>query len=218
MVFNQKTIQPYRVWYEYLQTALNDENYKQKVNKIYYKDWNLNLVKKLKFNKWFITHQHLFNRIEESIKLIDKINQLNPNTVLVEIPNYFTVQKIQKEIGKAIKGKVAKTQQNQRFKIQSNRSLQIASLDHFLWSYEYKIKTNKTLEEIWEMVSIKQKNRQKRYGIDKRIKIKKRALASSSSNKESKNKAILISRNIKKAKRILDNVCKGIFPGEYAIH
>jgi hypothetical protein len=68
------------------------------------------------------------------------------------------------------------------------------------------------------MVSIKQKNRQKRYGIDKRIKIKKRALASSSSNKEDKNKAILISRNIKKAKRILDNVCKGIFPGEYAIH
>jgi len=50
MVFNQKTIQPYRVWYEYLQTALNDENYKLKINKIYYKDWNLNLVKKLKFN------------------------------------------------------------------------------------------------------------------------------------------------------------------------
>jgi hypothetical protein len=24
--------------------------------------------------------------------------------------------------------------------------------------------------------------------------------------------------SIKKAKRILDNVCKGIFPGEYAIH
>jgi len=50
------------------------------------------------------------------------------------------------------------------------------------------------------------------------MKIKKRALSSGSSNKESKDKAILISRNIKKAKRILDNVCKGIFPGEYAIH
>jgi len=219
MVFNQKTIQPYRVWYEYLQTALNDKNYKQKINKIYYKDWNLNLVRKLKFNKWFSTHQHLFkNKIEGAIKLISKIDQINLNSVLVEIPNHFTVQRIQREIGKTIKGRVAKPQQNQRFRIQSNRSLQIATLDHFRWSYEYKIDTNKTLEEIWEMVSIKQKNRQKRYGIDKRMKIKKRALSSGSSNKESKDKAILISRNIKKAKRILDNVCKGIFPGEYAIH
>ena len=67
------------------------------------------------------------------------------------------------------------------------------------------------------MNSIKQKNRQKRYGIDKRIKIKKRALASSSSNKEDKNKSVLISRNIKKAKNILDNVCKGVFPGEYIV-
>jgi len=219
MVFNQKTIQPYRVWYEYLQTALNDKNYKQKINKIYYKDWNLNLVRKFKFNKWFSTHQHLFkNKIEETIRLISKSDQINTNSVLVEIPNHFTVQRIQREIGKTIKGRVAKPQQNQRFRIQSNRSLQIATLDHFRWSYEYKIDTNKTLEEIWEMVSIKQKNRQKRYGIDKRMKIKKRALSSGSSNKESKDKAILISRNIKKAKRILDNVCKGIFPGEYAIH
>lgn len=218
MVFNQKTIQPYRVWYEYLQTALNDKNYKQKINKIYYKDWNLNLVKKLKFNKWFITHQHLFkNKIEETIKLISKIDQIKPNSVLVEIPNHFTVQRIQREIGKTIKGKVAKPQQNQRFRIQSNRSLQIATLDHFRWCYEYKRDTNKTLEEIWELVSIKQKNRQKRYGIDKRIKIKKRALASSSSNKEDKNKSVLISRNIKKAKNILSNVCKGVFPGEYTV-
>ena len=219
MVFNQKTIQPYRVWYEYLQTALNDKNYKQKINKIYYKDWNLNLVRKFKFNKWFNTHQYLFkNKIEETIKLISKSDQINTNSVLVEIPNHFTVQRIQREIGKTIKGRVAKPQQNQRFKIQSNRSLQIATLDHFRWSYEYKRDTNKTLEEIWDLVSIKQKNRQKRYGIDKRMKIKKRALSSGSSNKESKDKAILISRNIKKAKRILDNVCKGIFPGEYAIH
>ena len=36
-----------------LQTALNDKNYKQKINKIYYKDWNLNLVKKLLLNLQF---------------------------------------------------------------------------------------------------------------------------------------------------------------------
>ena len=52
MRFNQKTIQPYRIWYEYLQTALNDKDYSNKINQKYYKDWHLNLVKKLKFNQW----------------------------------------------------------------------------------------------------------------------------------------------------------------------
>ena len=50
----------------------------------------------------------------------------------------FNVQRIQKEIGKAVKGKVAKTQTNQRFKIQTNRPLQTAPLDYFLWAYEFK--------------------------------------------------------------------------------
>ena len=44
-----------------------------------------------------------------------------PNTLLVEIPVSFNVQRIQRDIGKAVKGKVAKTQNNQRFKIQTNQ-------------------------------------------------------------------------------------------------
>jgi hypothetical protein len=47
--------------------------------------------------------------------------------------------------------------------------------------------------------------------------MKKRLLASSFSNEDDKNKMILISKDIKKAKNILENVCKGIFPGDYAI-
>ena len=61
MRFNQKTIQPYRIWYEYLQTALNDKDYSNKINQKYYKDWHLNLVKKLKFNQWYQTHKELKN-------------------------------------------------------------------------------------------------------------------------------------------------------------
>ena len=40
-----KELQPYRLWYEYLQTALNDSTLSKKVNQSYYKEWHLNQVK-----------------------------------------------------------------------------------------------------------------------------------------------------------------------------
>ena len=33
MKLSNKEIQPYRIWYEYLQTALNDKSFSNKVNK-----------------------------------------------------------------------------------------------------------------------------------------------------------------------------------------
>ena len=125
MKLSNKEIQPYRIWYEYLQTALNDMEYANKVNKKYYKDWHLNLVKKLSFNKWIKTHEHLFTQTEDTeIKLFE--GKRTPNTILVEIPVSFNVQRIQKDI-KGIKGKVAKSQADKRFKIQTNRPLQTAN-------------------------------------------------------------------------------------------
>jgi hypothetical protein len=220
MKLNQFTIQPYRIWYQYLQTALNDVDYSHKINKEYYKDWNLNLVKKITFNQWYQTHKDLFTD-EDTTKIKIYDGKKTPSTILVEIPIDYTVVKIRKEIGKILKGKIAKSQTNKRFKIQSNRPLQTAPLDYYLWSFEYRQNTNKTLEEIWDLVDKKIKDRQKRYGIEKRLKkskkMKKRLLASSFSNEDDKNKMILISKDIKKAKNILENVCKGIFPGDYAI-
>ena len=220
MKLNQFTIQPYRIWYEYLNTALNDSNYSHKINKEYYKDWNLNLVKKLTFNQWYQTHKDLFT-YEDTTKIKIYDGKKTPSTILVEIPINYTVVRIRKEIGKVLYKKIAKSQTNKRFKIQSNRPLQTAPLDYYLWSFQYRQSTNKTLEEIWDLVDKKIKERQKRYGIEKRLKkskkMKKRLLASSFSNEDDKNKMILISKDIKKAKNILENVCKGIFPGDYAI-
>ena len=220
MKLNQFTIQPYRIWYQYLQTALNHKEYSKKINKKYYNDWNLNLVKKLTFNQWYKIHKELFTDEDiTQIKVYD--GKKTPNTVLVEIPINYTVVRIRKEIGKVLYKKIAKSQANKRFKIQSNRPLQTAPLDYYLWSFQYRQSTNKTLEEIWDLVDKKIKERQKRYGIEKRLKkskkMKKRLLASSFSNEDDKNKMILISKDIKKAKNILENVCKGIFPGDYAI-
>ena len=115
MKLSNKEIQPYRIWYEYLQTALNDKSFSNKVNKHFYKDWHLNLVKKQKFNQWIKSHEHLFTQSDNSeIKLFE--GKRTPNTLLVEIPVSFNVQRIQRDIGKAVKGKVAKTQANQDLK------------------------------------------------------------------------------------------------------
>ena len=223
MKLSNKEIQPYRIWYEYLQTALNNKSFSNKVNKNYYKDWHLNLVKKQKFNQWIKSHEHLFTQSDNSeIKLFE--GKRTPNTLLVEIPVSFNVQRIQKEIGKAVKGKVAKAQTHQRFKIQTNRPLQTAPLDYFRWAYEYKQSGKLKLEEIWTKVNQKQIDRQKK--VAKRVErflktgkgIRKRALSTGGFTKTDKNKAVLISRNIKKAQNILTNVCKGVFPGNYSDH
>jgi hypothetical protein len=227
MKLTQFTIQPYRIWYEYLKTALNDKDYSNKINQKYYKDWHLKLVKKLTFNKWYQTHKDLFTE-EDATKIKVYDGKETPNTVLVEIPINYTVVRIRKEIGKALKGKIAKSQANKRFKIQSNRPLQTAPFDYFLWSYEFKQTTKKTNDEIWELVEKKIIDRQKRYGIEKRISKninmmkRKRFLAAKHANTSKDNfgklnRSVLISRNIKKAKNILENVCKGIFPGDYAV-
>ena len=223
MKLSNKEIQPYRIWYEYLQTALNNKSFSNKVNKNYYKDWHLNLVKKQKFNQWIKSHEHLFTQSDKSeIKLFE--GKRTPNTLLVEIPVSFNVQRIQREVGKAVKGRVAKTQSNIRFKIQTNRPLQTAPLDYFRWAYEYKQSGKLKLEEIWTKVNQKQIDRQKKVAkrVEKFLKtgkgIRKRTLSGGLSEKVEKNKAILISRNIKKAQNILSNVCKGVFPGQYSDH
>ena len=66
------------------------------------------------------------------------------------------------------------------------------------------------LEDIWKKVNERIKQRQGR--VSKLVgkgKLRKRALASG-------NKAIIISRNINKAQKILENVCKGQFTGNYS--
>ena len=222
MKLSFKEVQPYRIWYEYLQTALNDKSFSNKVDKKYYKDWHLNLVKKQKFNQWIKSHEHLFTQSDSSeIKLFE--GKRTPNTLLVEIPVSFNVQRIQRDIGKAVKGKVAKTQANQRFKIQTNRPLQTAPLDYFLWAYEFKQSGKFKLKEVWHKVNEKVIDRQKKVAkrVDKFRKtgkgIRQRQLTSGNPIKSEKNKEVLISRNILKAQNILTNVCKGVFPGEYSI-
>ena len=238
MNLTNKQQQPIRLWFEYLKVCLNDESLSKKVDRKFYKDWHLNEIKKSKFNRWIKTHHHLFtNQIESKIKLYE--GKRTPNTILVEIPVDYTVQKIQRYIGQAVKGKIAKPQTNRRFQITAKQNLKIAPFDYFRYAWQIKRKKQARkqkikLTDIWLIVDRHIRKRQSRIkpwlldyeSVDKltgQIKVKKafiRIRKLSHNHEQTKaynSKAVVMANNIRKAQNILENVCKGVFPGDYSI-
>ena len=238
MNLTNKQQQPIRLWFEYLKVSLNDESLSKKVDRKFYKDWHLNEIKKSKFNRWIKTHHHLFtNQIESKIKLYE--GKRTPNTILVEIPVDYTVQKIQRYIGQAVKGKIAKPQTNRRFQITAKQNLKIAPFDYFRYAWQIKRKKQVRkqkikLTDIWLIVDRHIRKRQSIIkpwlldyeSVDKLtglIKVKKafiRIRKLSHNHEQTKaynSKAVVMANNIRKAQNILENVCKGVFPGDYSI-
>ena len=203
--------QPYRIWFDYLKTCLNDNVLSKKVDREHYKSWHLNLIKTQTFDTWYKSHEHLFVDVNTQMKI--STGTKNPNSVLVEIPVNYSITKAKREIGKILENKL--NQSLSKFRITSNRPLILPPLDYFL--YAWKLKNNKkklTLEEIWEEVNLFIRQRQSK--VKKQVakgKLRQRFLMGTPMNKEARNKSILISRNITKAQRILENVCRGIFAG-----
>ena len=199
--------QPFRIWFDYLKTCLNDESLSEKVDRKFYKDWHLTSVKTQKFDTWLKTHEHLFTDTSTTMKISNGTK--SSNSILLEIPINYSITKVQREVGKVLENKLNK--RLSKFTITSNRPLVLPPLDYFLYAWKLKHSDKKLkLEEIWEKVNERIKQRQGR--VSKLVgkgKLRKRALASG-------NKAIIISRNINKAQKILENVCKGIFTGNYA--
>ena len=203
--------QPFRIWFDYLKTCLNDESLSKKVDRNFYKDWHLNSVKTQKFDKWYKTHEHLFTDITTTMKISSGTK--SSNSILLEIPVNYSITKVQREVGKVLENKLNK--RLSKFTITSNRALILPPLDYFLYAWKLR-HSNKDIKlaELWTKV---QEYIQKRQGkVSKLVgkgKLRRRALMSGDSNER---KAILVSRNINKAQKILENVCKGIFTGNYA--
>ena len=199
--------QPYRIWFDYLKTCLNDESLSKKVDRKFYKDWHLTSVKTQKFDTWYKSHEHLF--VDTTTQMKISTGTKSSNSILLEIPVNYSITKVQREVGKVLENKLNK--RLSKFTITSNRPLVLPPLDYFLYAWELKHSDKKLkLEEIWKKVNERIKQRQER--VSKLVgkgKLRKRALASG-------NKAIIISRNINKAQKILENVCKGIFTGNYS--
>ena len=208
-------LQPYRVWFDYLKTCLLDEKLKKKVDKEYYKSWNLSEIKNSTFNKWFKTHSGLFTS-KGTIKIVSKVS--NPQAITIEIPTNFKIKEIQREIPKLLKDKVNKS--ISRFILTHQRkNIKTIALDSFLIAWKFRQKNkDKRLEDIWELTNNKIDERQSKVkSLLQKGKLRRRKLQGIGSGiKSFKNKSVIISRNILKASKILENVCKGNFPGEYS--
>jgi hypothetical protein len=208
-------LQPYRVWFDYLKTCLLDEKLKKKVDKEYYKSWNLSEIKNSTFNKWFKTHSGLFTS-KGTIKIVSKVS--NPQAITIEIPTNFKIKEIQREIPKLLKDKVNKS--TSRFILTHQRkNIKTIALDSFLIAWKFRQKNkDKRLEDIWELTNNKIDERQSKVKtLLQKGKLRRRKLQGIGSGiKSFKNKSVIISRNILKASKILENVCKGNFPGEYS--
>ena len=208
-------LQPYRVWFDYLKTCLLDEKLNKKIDKEYYKSWNLSEIKNSTFNKWFKTHSGLFTS-KGTIKIVSKIS--NPQAITIEIPTNFKIKEIQREIPKLLKDKVNKS--TSRFILTHQRkNIKTIALDSFLIAWKFRQKNkDKRLEDIWELTNNKIDERQSKVKtLLQKGKLRRRKLQGIGSGiKSFKNKSVIISRNILKASKILENVCKGNFPGEYS--
>ena len=142
----------------------------------------------------------------------------NPQAITIEIPTNFKIKEIQREIPKLLKDKVNKS--TSRFILTHQRkNIKTIALDSFLIAWKFRQKNkDKRLEDIWELTNNKIDERQSKVKtLLQKGKLRRRKLQGIGSGiKSFKNKSVIISRNILKASKILENVCRGNFPGEYS--
>ena len=218
---NDPNLQPIRLWYEYLKTALKNN---MKVDRVIYRSWSLDEIKRSPhdkgFDKWFKTHKHLFADEETKIKLVKSGSARKPDTILVQIPTNFNVRRVTSEIGAVISEHLG--QSNAKFSITSKRSLQIAPMDYMRWCWiqrHDKDNSNMSLSDIYKNVEWYQLDRtKKRRGTTKSGKDRElKGRPKDDSKTQQRNPAVMVSKNIRKAEIIINNVCKGVFPGDYSI-
>ena len=195
--------QPYRIWFDYLKTCLDFPN-DFKVDKSKYIHWKLNLVSKLTFNQWWTkVGSDLFNKEIEQIKEVRTARQSNTST-FIEVPNDTPTEYAIEKIRDILQSKTSK---------KTNKRLRPLQLQIYLKTFKLR-KEKKSLLEVAKLL------RKQRLNIMKTH--KSRALMKDERTVRFFPKEMLyytkqriIIRFSKNAKRILQNVCKGTFPGQY---
>ena len=200
----QSRIQKYRLHYDYLKTCLDFPN-DFKVDKSKYIHWKLNLVSKLTFNQWWTkVGSDLFNKEIEQVKEVRTARQSNTST-FIEVPNDTPTEYAIEKIRDILQTKTS---------TKTNERLRPLELQIYLETFKLR-KQNKQLLEVAKLL------REKRLKIMKTH--KSRALMKDTRTVKFLDRQtmdyyviqrIILRYNLH-AKRILENVSKGIFPGQY---
>ena len=198
-------IQKYRLHFDYLKTCLEFPG-DFKVDRSKYIHWKLNLVSKYKFDKWWTkVGSDLFNKEIEQVKEVRTARQSNTSTY-IEVPNNTPTEYAIEKIRDILQLKIS---------TKTNERLRPLELQIYLETFKLR-KQNKQLLQVAKLL------REKRLKIIKTH--KSRALM-----KEERTVKFLDRRDMDyyviqriilrynlHAKRILENVSKGIFPGNYS--
>ena len=227
-----KQIQIYRLHYSYLRICLKYKD-EFKVDKSKYVGWDLDFIESQKevttsFNIWWSKiGKHLFSKKTFDPKVItsNSIKHL-PNSLTIQIsknaPTEYNILKIREILGKEkVKNKEEDTQRNHYVKLQI-----------YLDSWKLNKEENLTLRETRRRLVAKRKQILKRMGkrsaMDKFqtldfLKFRPELEARNTENQRfgkifSSVRSLerQITRYRTNAKRILHNVCKGEFPGQYS--
>ena len=200
----ESRIQKYRLHYDYLKTCLEFPN-DFKVDKSKYTHWKLNLVSKYKFNQWWSKiGSSLFEKEIEQVKEVRTARQSNTST-FIEIPNDTPTEYAIEKIRDILQTKTS---------TKTNEWLRPLELQIYLETFKLR-KQNKRLLEVAKLL------REKRLKIMKTH--KSRALMKDERTVKFLDRKtmdyyviqrIILRYNLH-AKRILENVSKGIFPGQY---
>ena len=198
-------IQKYRLHFDYLKTCLEFPG-DFKIDKSKYIYWKLNLVSKYKFDKWWSqVGKNLFEKEIEQVKEVRTPKQSNTSTY-IEVPNNTPTEYAIEKIRDILQSKIF---------TKTNERLRPLELQIYLETFKLR-KQNKQLLQVAKLL------REKRLKIIKTH--KSRALM-----KEERTVKFLDRRDMDyyviqriilrynlHAKKILENVSKGIFPGKYS--
>ena len=200
----ESRIQKYRLHYDYLKTCLDNPK-EFKVDKSKYIHWKLNLVSKHTFNQWWSkVGSDLFNKEIEQVKEVRTPRQSNIST-FIEVPKDTPTEYAIEKIRDILQSKTS---------TKTTERLRPLELQIYLETFKLRNQKKKLLE-------VAKLLREKRLKIMKTH--KSRALM-----KDERTVKFLDKRNMDyyviqriilrynlHAKKILQNVCNGIFPGQY---
>jgi len=176
-----------RVWFDYLKVAIEE---KHNINKEYYRAWHLPQVRRLSFDKWWISHKHLF---------------AHKQFINVRVLNELTLNQAMQEVKKQL---IDKVDQKSNFHITSKK-FRYKEVDDYLKCYKLR-KLGLTYNAI--AIKIAKSYRTK----PKSKKIIRRTFGVGKAEKGfDRNVLHSTKKRINNAKMIIKNTANGSFTGKY---
>ena len=198
-------IQKYRLHYDYLKTCLEHPKDFQ-VDKSKYENWKLNVVSKYKFNQWWSKiGSGLFEREIEQVKEVRTPRQSNSSTFIevpIDTPTEYAIEKIRDIL-----------QSKRSTKI--NERLRPLELQIYLETFQLRKKKIRMLE-VAKLLRVKRLKIMKTHKSRALMKDERTVKFLDRKDMDYHIVQRIISRYNLNAKKILQNVCKGVFPGQYS--